>query len=399
MVSTLTFSRRMGASDPVSSASPNAAALELLPSGARSALFGGVVHSMESMTARGYSNRVVDALRHARSVSTNRVYDSKWKLFKSFCVDRSVVPESAGPATVAEFLYFLFYSRNCSARTVATYRSAIGNVLRFSTSYDPADDKVLSQLLKGFRRMRTPVDRSVPTWDIGLVLFYLAKEEFSNDTLSLHMLTAKAVFLVSLATAGRCHSLAALENCIDISVGPPRTFSIPYNRTYIPKQFFRLKNPKPIVPVTLTELPVGSPIEICPVRVLDAYRLRVAPHRSASQTSLFIPHTVGKTTRVHPSAIGRYVVKIIEWAYEQDGGPAPAGIRAHDVRGIATSLRALTGVALTDVLAAGQWSQPDTFTRFYLKNFPARHLRSLGQFPVFAAAGGLISSSVLPFQK
>ena len=351
------------------------------------------------MTARGYSDHVVDALRHARAASTNRVYDSKWKLFKSFCSERGVIPESAGPATVAEFLYFLFYSRNCSARTVASYRSAVGNVLRFSTSYDPADDKVLSQLLKGFKRTRCPVDRSVPSWDLSLVLSQLAREEFSNDTLSLHLLTAKAVFLVSLATAGRCHSLAALENCIDILIGPPRSFSIPYHRQHIPKQFFRLKHPKPIVPVTLTELPIGSPVGICPVRSLDAYRERVAPYRSSSQTSLFIPHTLTKKTRVHPAAIGRYVVKLIEWAYEQTGDTAPSGIRAHDVRGIATSLKALTGVALTDVLAAGQWSQPDTFTRFYLKDFPASHLRSLGQFPVFAAAGGFISSSVLPFQK
>ena len=29
------------------------------------------------MSARGYSDHVVDALRHARAASTNRVYDSK----------------------------------------------------------------------------------------------------------------------------------------------------------------------------------------------------------------------------------------------------------------------------------------------------------------------------------
>ena len=272
-------------------------------------------------------------------------------------------------------------------------------MLRFSTSYDPADDKVLSQLVKGFKRIRSPIDRSVPSWDLSVVLYQLARPEFSNDKFSLHLLTAKSVFLVSLATAGRCHSLAALENCVDISIGPPRSFTIPYHRQHVPKQFFRLKNPKPIVPVTLTELPVGSSNGICPVKTLDAYRERVAPHRSPAQTSLFIPHDVSKSSRVHPAAIGRYVVKLIEWAYEQSDLIVPTGVRAHDVRGIATSLRALTGVALTDVLAAGQWSQPDTFTRFYLKDFPAGHLRSLGQFPVFAAAGGLISSSVLPFQK
>jgi hypothetical protein len=346
------------------------------------------------MTARGYSDAVIAALSDARSLSTNRCYDSKWKLFKQFCSDRSVLPESAGSAIVADFLLYLFHVRKCSSGTIASYRSAVGNVLRFTNDYDPAEDRVLSQLVKGFRRQRGPASHRVPTWDVGLVLGEFASHTFENDTL--HLLTAKAIFLVSLATAGRCHSLAALENDVDVSVTSPRSVCIQYHRSHIPKQFFRLKHPKPILPVSITGLPDGTPSGLCPVRVLLAYRERVAPHRSPSQTSLFIPHDISKKTRVHPSAIGRYVVKAVEWAYEQVGRSLPPGVRAHDVRGIATSLRALSGVAIADVLAAGQWSQADTFTRFYLKDFPNGHLKSLGRFPVFAAAGGLIDSSSLP---
>jgi hypothetical protein len=352
---------------------------------------------MESMTARGYSDAVIAALSDARALSTNRCYDSKWKLFKQFCSDRSVLPESAGSAIVADFLVFLFRERKCSSGTIASYRAAVGNVLRFTSGYDPAEDKVLSQLLKGFRRQRGPASHRVPTWDVSLVLGELAAHTFEDDTL--HLLTAKAIFLVSLATAGRCHSLAALERDVDVSVTSPRSICIPYHRSHIPKQFFRLKHPKPVVPITIFGLPDGTPPGLCPVRVLLAYLERVAPHRSPSQTSLFVPHDLSKKTRVHPSAIGRYVVKTVVWAYEQAGRSPPEGVRAHDVRGIATSLRALTGVAISDVLAAGEWSQADTFTRFYLKDFPNGHLKSLGQFPVFSAAGGLIDSSLLPLQE
>ena len=352
---------------------------------------------MEAMTERGYSDSVINALSRARSSSTNRVYDSKWKLFKEFCSNRSVLPESPGPAVVADFLMYLFEERKCTARTIASYRSALGNVLRFTSKYDPAHDPVLSQLLKGFARARGPRDRSIPRWDISLVLGQLAEASPSVFARSLHLHTAKAVFFVSLATPGRCHSLAALENNVDISVGPPRSIRIEYHRSHIPKQFYRLKNPKPILPVSLTELPADA-LSICPVNTLLDYLERVAPHRDPVQTSLFIPHDLSKCARVHPAAIGRYVVKIVEWAYERAGRICPSGVRAHDVRGIATSLKALTGVALSDVLSAGEWSQPSTFTRFYLKNFPHGHLRDLGRFSVFAAAGGLISSSALPFQ-
>ena len=355
------------------------------------------MHHVEGLAARGYSDAVITALSRARASSTNRVYDSKWKLFKQFCSDRSVRPESADPATVAEFLLFLFRSRNCAAGTIASYRAAVGNVLRFTNSYDPAQDPVISQLLKGFRRERGPVDRTVPRWDLSVVLRFLAAKGGEDD--DLHTATAKVAFLLSLATAGRCHSLAALENDVDISGVSPRSLSISYHCSYVPKQFYRLKHPMRIVPVGLTELPPGSPPGTCPVRCLLAYLNRVESVRQPSQTSLLIPHDLTKHTRVHPAAIGRYVVKTITLAYDHAGVPCPAGVRAHDVRGIATSLRALTGVALSDVLAAGQWSQADTFTRFYLKEFPHCHLRALRDAPVFAAAGGLLTTSSLSLQN
>ena len=348
---------------------------------------------MEGMSARGYSSKVIQALGEARASSTNRVYDSKWRLFAAFCESRGIVPELANSPQVAEFLVYLFDIRKCSARTIASYRAALGNVLRFTSCYDPGEDKVLSQLLKGFDRRRGPVARRIPTWDLGLVLRFLAAKENSNQFLSLHMLTAKTVFLLSLATAGRCHSLAALENKVLVVSHSPFVLQIGYHPSYIPKQYYRLKERKPILPVRLEALPPGEPDALCPVTTLIEYRRRVKPHRASGQTSLFIPHSTAKPSRLHPAAVGRYVVKVILSAYDFAGLRPPRGVRAHDVRGVATSLRALTGVALAEVLAAGQWSQPHTFIKFYLKDFPRGHLASLGEAPPFFAAGGMLSAS------
>ena len=71
------------------------------------------------------------------------------------------MPEVTSPPQVAEFLIYLFDVRKCSARTIATYQSALGNVLRFTSRYDPGEDKVLSQLLKGIKRKRVPVIRRI----------------------------------------------------------------------------------------------------------------------------------------------------------------------------------------------------------------------------------------------
>ena len=212
------------------------------------------------------------------------------------------------------------------------------------------------------------------------------------------MLTAKAVFL-SLASAGRCHSLAALECKISFLSNDPLVICIPYHLSYIPKQYFRLKVRKVIEPLRIDALPEGGDLGICPAHTILAYLDRVRAHRRHSQSSLFIPHNLEKSSRLAPAAVGRYIVKIILSAYEAAGLHPPTGVRAHDVRGIATSLRALTGVALAEVLAAGQWSQPNTFVKFYLKEFSPGFLSSLGSCPPFSAAGGMISSTLLPFQS
>ena len=121
----------------------------------------------------------------------------KWRLFATFCQTSGIVPEVASPHQVAEFLVYMFDVRKCFYRTIASYRSALVNVLRF-----------------------TSVPRRIPTWDLGLVLKFLAEEENCNDKFSPHLLTAKN--LLSLATAGPCHSLAALESkVVVVSHDPP----------------------------------------------------------------------------------------------------------------------------------------------------------------------------------
>ena len=352
-------------------------------------------HDLGKLESRGYSRAVLEALGQSRAASTNQVYDSKWKLFAAFCRQRGVRPEVAPPPMVADFLLYLFRDRRCSARTVASYRSALGNVLRLTSDYDPASDLILSQLLKSFKRQRPPSVSKVPAWDLGIVLKHFSRPENANGLLNLHSLTAKAVFLLSLASAGRCQALAALENDLTFVQHSPMVILIPYVKSFLPKQFFLLKNPKPPAPVRLQEIPGEESLGLCPVRTLLAYRSRVASLRASGQTSLFIPHDTSKPTRLHPSAVGRYIVRAILKAYEAEGLQHPSAVKAHDVRGVATSLRALTGVSLVDVLSAGGWSQPTTFTRFYLKQFSSGQLRSLGQSPNFCAAGGTIHSSDL----
>jgi hypothetical protein len=63
---------------------------------------------------------------------------------------------------------------------------------------------------------------------------------------------------------------------------------------------------------------------------------------------------------------------------------AHAHIRAHDIRGLATSWAFKNNVPLLDVIRAGTWKKHTIFTEFYLKDLTSiqEGLRSLGTLTV-----------------
>ena len=162
------------------------------------------------MRELGYSTSVLNQLSLSRLPASNRTYESKWRLFESFCREREVDGFTASPALVADFLLWLASTRSASYSTLAGYRSALGHVLRLSTGYCPGTCPVLSQLMQSFKRTQPRSSSRVPQWDINLVLSVLCEDRFADDHLSLDILTAKTVFLLALAARERRSALAAL---------------------------------------------------------------------------------------------------------------------------------------------------------------------------------------------
>ena len=155
------------------------------------------------MRSLGYSSSVLQQLSRSRLPSSNRTYESKWRLFEAFCRERSADAFDASPALVADFLVWLARTRSASYSTIAGYRSAIGHVLRLATGYSPGTCPVLAQLMQSFRRTQPLPRQRVPLWDINLVLSVLCDPQFADDRLSVDILTAKTVFLLALASGDR----------------------------------------------------------------------------------------------------------------------------------------------------------------------------------------------------
>ena len=132
--------------------------------------------------------------------------------------------------------------------------------------------------------------------------------------LSFHLLTV--VFLLSLAICGRCHVLATLESKVVVVNDDPFVLKIGYHLFHVPIQNYRLKERNPI------------------------------------------------------ATVGCDMVRIIIFAYERARLYVFSRIWLYIVMGEATSLWTLFGTGKIEMLGAGQWLQPPTLVRFYLKDLP-----------------------------
>lgn len=342
--------------------------LSAAPSVTGHPVFTSLVHPLPLLTDQGYSPAVLGALRSARLPSTNQVYDSKWRLFAQFCSDRDLDPFSAQPSTVANFLVHVAQNRSSAPSTLATYRSAISRVLLLTTGIDLSSDPILHQLGKSFKRTQPIQSARVPVWDISLVLSVLNSTD--STSLSIKQLTCKTVFLIALASGDRRSAIAALSR--PSLRRKDRGVAVDYNKDFVPKSYFLRKN---LVRIRSLDLPFiynAQYNKCCPAATLVHYVYRTDRFRSDSQSSLFISHFEDRTTNIAPQSISYYIKECILWCYEQAGVDCPA-VRAHDVRKVAASLRALSATSLEDVLEAGDWSAPSTFLKHYFVNLSPDH--------------------------
>ena len=241
--------------------------------------------------------------------------------------------------------------------------------------------------MKSFKRTQPAPSRRIPAWDVSLVLRVLNSDAAQNEPLSLHNLTAKAVFLVALASGDRCCALAALKSPAEMS---DEGMTLTFDENYVPKSYFLKRNQSRIKPLFIPKLQGDTLRQVCPCRAVVDYVSRTEQLRDSAQTSLFIPHNTVKKFNIKPQAIGRYITHIVAWCYETEGEICPE-TPAHDVRKIATSLRELSATSLNDVLQAGNWSSPHMFLKHYKTPFTQSCQDNMREFQGITTANSVFS--------
>ena len=328
----------------------------------------------ESNSGR-FSSEVAERIKAPQRESSRKVYQSRWTIYGQWCTENKVDITSTAVTQVAEFLNYLFTVKNLKPATITGYRTAIADALGSQGEFI-SKSLELNRLIASFTRDRPKPNRSIPTWDLSLVLLGLTKPPFEPlSEAPLKWLTYKTVFLLALASGKRRSEIHAWTHS---SVSSRRNWS---EVTVSPSPAFLAKNQlasdgpdsiKPVVIPALTTMLDSSLVEdksLCPVRALKVYLQKTKSMRKG-KALLFVSLREGYSKDITRITISQWIKHTIQTCYQSSdtADQQVTQVRAHDVRAMAASLAFKGGISLEQVLSSCYWKFHNTFTNFYLKD-------------------------------
>ena len=237
--------------------------------------------------AAGFSSAVAEQSSLARRPSSRAVYQVRWSIYRGWCHSNGHSVSRPTLAKVADFLYWLRYTRGLSVSSLRGYRSVLSAVFRFhlpSLSSDP----VIRDLLRSFRLSSAERVLRPPAWDLSKVLTYLVSPAFEPlSQASFCALTLKTLFLLALATAKRVGELQALSSVVTFVAGDACLSYIPQ---FVAKSESLTRSiPRSFLVKSLADFTAGldTDLLLCPVRALRMYLLR-ARSLSPGRHRLFV---------------------------------------------------------------------------------------------------------------
>ena len=275
---------------------------------------------------------------------------------------------SADLSTVLDFLLSLF-QKGLGYSSINTARSALSTILFFEGKA-VGEHPIVVRFLKGVFNKRPSLPRYSQIWDVNSVLEKL-KDIYPASKLSFKQLTLKVVTLAALITGQRVQTLHMLQlenlNISDDGYGFIITQNVKTSRPgkhIEPIRFVKFKDDK----------------RLCIVTYLKEYITRRNKLRDSSGP-LFIsyrkPHGF-----VSKNTISRWIRTELKYC-----GVDTKLFKAHSTRSASTS-KVATFAPISVVLAAGNWSNKSTFTRYYHKQVKESFSTTLLNQAVSKGKGG-----------
>ena len=335
--------------------------------------------------AAGFSSAVAEQSSLARRPSSRAVYQVRWSVYRSCCHEHGHSISRPTLAKVADFLYWLRFTRGLSVSSLRGYRSVLSAVFRFhlpSLSSDP----VIRDLLRSFRLSSGERVLRPPAWDLSRVLQYLISpvcEPLSQAPF--RALTLKTLFLLAIATAKRVGELQALSSVVTFVGGDACLSYIPQ---FVAKSESLTRSiPHSFLVKSLADFAAGldDDLLLCPVGALRFY-LRRTRSLSPLRHCLFVsPRRPSRA--MSKNAVSFFLREVIHAAGA--ARPEVGSLRAHEVRSVSTSVTFHRNWSVSSVLESATWASSSVFSSFYLRDIQHEYdgLLSLGPF---VAAGSRI---------
>lgn len=139
------------------------------------------------------------------SGSTMKQYNSVFKQWGSFCIEKNKDPFDVSVTSVIQFLT-LKYNDGASYGTINTMRSALSAL----SGTDVGKNSMICRFMAGIFKLRPSFPRYQTTWDVNKVLTTL-ESWFPLSDLNFKDLTLKTVMLLALTTAHRAQTFASVK--------------------------------------------------------------------------------------------------------------------------------------------------------------------------------------------
>ena len=318
-------------------------------------------------STKGFSERTRKLLASSWRKGTKKDYNSKFKQFNSWCVERNVDPFQASLNECADFLTSLF-EKGLKYRTINGYRSMLSSILPPIDNCPIGQHSYIIRLLKGVFNERPPVKSLIPNWDLSLVLACLKEPPFEPlKDASFKHLTWKTCFLIAITTFRRCSDLQSLQIAEDrMNVGDR---GITFVRTGLAKQ------DRPNHEGSHIFVPSHQEDKFLdPRRCLIQYIKKTKKYRNQNDQNvvkLFLatrkPH--------HPisaQTISKWIVNLIKLVYKlKKQSLKGKKIQGHSTRSVGPSWALFKGASLRQVMESADWSTETTFIKHYLKSVMA----------------------------
>ena len=306
-----------------------------------------VEHLRKSFDSQGLSVQATELVLQSWRTKTNKSYDSLFRKWNRWCIERGSNPISGPVSEVANFLAAL-YQKGYQYNSINAYRSAISSVHEKMDGVPVGQHPLVNRLVKGVFNARPPIPRYSSTWDVQIVLNYL-ESLGNNDTLSLKQLTLKTAFLMAITRPSRTADLSQLDtarlrnNITGVAFLPSVLAKQSRQGRSIVEFFFPLFPDNPA---------------LCPVKAIRAYLDRTESLRG-TEVKMFLSY-IKPHKAITSSTIARWLKSMLEQA-----GVNPDIFGAHSTRGASASAAARGGITTEDILKAANWSSESVFQKFY----------------------------------